>query len=180
MYINWEVNETRGEGEANHRFRGYPMLRRLSVILFTALALAFGLSTAATAGPPITNEVTHEHQLVENFQDTLPTCEPGELYNVTTTTNLVFKETTFANGTMHATFTQTGKVSAAPADSTGPTYTGQVTIWGGFNQNNQSATGTSTFSVSLKGSDGSRISTQQVEHFSQRPDGSVHEFFKCQ
>jgi hypothetical protein len=81
---------------------------------------------------------------------------------------------------LHATFTQTGKVSAVPADSTGPTYTGQVTIWGGFNQNNQSASGTSTFSVSLKGSDGSRISTQQVEHFSQRPDGTVHEFFKCQ
>jgi hypothetical protein len=99
--------------------------------------------------------VNHEHQLVENFQDTLPTCEPGELYNVTTTTNLVLKETTFANGTVHSTFTQTGKVSAVPADGTGPTYTGQVTIWGGFNQNNQSAAGTFTFSVSLKGSDGS-------------------------
>ena len=156
------------------------MLRRLSVILVTGLALAFGLSTAATAGPPITNEVIHEHKFVESFQDVLPTCEPGELYNVTTTTNLVFKETTFANGTVHSTFTQTGKVSAAPADGTGPTYTGQVTIWGGFNQNNRSAAGTFTFSVSLKGSDGSRISTQQVEHFNARPDGSVHEFFKCQ
>ena len=156
------------------------MLRRLSVIMFTGFALSFGLSTAATAAPPITNEVIHEHQLVENFQDVLPTCEPGELYNVTTTTNLVSKETTFANGTVHATFTQTGKVSAVPADGTGPTYTGQVTIWGGFNQNAQSAAGTFTFSVSLKGSDGSRISTQQVEHFNARPDGSVHEFFKCQ
>jgi hypothetical protein len=124
--------------------------------------------------------VTHERQLVENFQDTLPTCEPGELYNVTTTTNLVFKETTFANGTGHATFTQTGKVSAVPADGTGPTYTGQLTVWGGFNQNNQAATSTFTFSVNLKGSDGSRISTQQVDHLSQRPDGSLHQFFKCQ
>ena len=156
------------------------MLRRLSVILSTGLALTFGLTTAATAAPPITNEVTHEHAFVENFQDTLPTCEPGELYNVTTTTNLVEKDTIFANGTEHATFTQTGKVRAVPADGTGPTYTGQVTIWGGFNQNAQSVASTFTFSVSLKGSDGSRISTQQVEHSSVRPDGSVHEFFKCQ
>ncbi len=156
------------------------MLRRLSVILFTALALAFGLITTASAGPPLTNAVVHEHQFVETFQDALPTCEPGELYNVTTTTNLVFKETTFADGTVHATFTQTGKVSAVPADGTGPTYTGQVTIWGGFNQNNQSTASTFTFSVNLKGSDGSRISTQAVEHTNERPDGSVHEFFKCQ
>ena len=156
------------------------MLRRLSVILLSALSLAFGLTTAAMADPPIVNEATNEHALVETFQDALPTCEPGELYNVTTTTNLVDKITIFENGTLHGTFTQTGKVSAVPSDGTGPTYTGQVTIWGGFNQNTKSAAGTFTFSVSLKGSDGSRISTQQVEHFNERPDGSVHEFFKCQ
>ena len=157
------------------------MLRRFSIILFSGLALPFGLTTAATAAPPIVNEVTHEHQLVENFQDFVPLCEPGgEVYNVTTTTNLVEKETVFADGTVHATFTQTGKVSAVPADGTGPTYTGSVTIWGGFNQNRQSAAGTFTFIVNLKGSDGSRVSTQQVEHFNQRPNGTVQGFTKCQ
>ena len=157
------------------------MLRRLAIgLLATGL-----LSVAAPAfAQPPTTVTTHEKGLVETFVDFIPTepcAEEGPLYTITTTSNLVMHETTFDDGRVHATFTQTGTFVAVPLeDPSLPSFTGRVTIWGGFNQNNQSAAGTFTFSVSLKGSDGSRISTQQVEHFNARPDGSVHEFFKCQ
>jgi hypothetical protein len=39
--------------------------------------------------------------------------------------------------------------------------------------------GTSTFSASGKGSDGSTDSNHSTEHFNERPDGSVKEFFHC-
>ena len=156
------------------------MLRRLFVLL-AGLALFLGLGGPASAAPPVSNTVTHEKNLVENFVDVLPTCEGGgPRYDVTITTNLVSKETVFPNGNVHATFTQTGKVVAVPLhDPSLPSYTGHVTIWGGFNQNNQTVNGTFTFNVTLTGSDGSRISNHFIDHFNELPDGTVHEFFHC-
>jgi hypothetical protein len=86
----------------------------------------------------------------------------------------------FADGRVPATFTQTGKVVAVPLeDPSLPSYTGQVTIWGGFNANGTTANGTFTFNVRLVGSDGSTVTNHQVDHFNVRPDGSVNEFFHC-
>jgi hypothetical protein len=154
------------------------MLRRLSVVLLAGLALFLGVAGPASAAPVTTTN--HEKGLVETFLDTVPTCDPGgELYIVTTRSNLIEHETVFDDGRVHATFTQSGKVSAVPLDGTGPTYTGQFAVWGGFNANGAETNGTFTFSVNLKGSDGSRVSTHQVEHFDERPDGTVHEFFRC-
>ena len=57
--------------------------------------------------------------------------------------------------------------------------TGHFTVWGGFNANGAETNGTFTFNLTLTGSDGSKISHHEVEHFDQRPDGTVHEFFRC-
>jgi hypothetical protein len=40
-------------------------------------------------------------------------------------------------------------------------------------------TGTFTFNVRRTLSDGSTFSNHVVGHFNERPDGTVHEFFRC-
>lgn len=151
--------------------------------LFVALIAAVGLlvtAIPALAGPP-TTVITHEKGLVETFVDVVPTCEGGgPLYTITTTSNLVVKESTFDNGNIHATFTQTGTFVAVPLnDPSLPSYTGHFTTWSGFNQMGSTVNGTSTFSVRGVGSDGSTFTNHNVGHFNVRPDGSVNEFFKC-
>lgn len=155
------------------------MLRRLLVIGLLAAGLFAG-GAPAFAAPPVT-ETTTQKNLVETFVDVVPTCaEGGALYTVTTTSNLVEHTTTFDDGRVHATFTQTGTVVAVPLeDPSLPSYTGRFTVWGGFNANGATVNGTFTFSVRLTGSDGSRVNTHQVEHFNARPDGTVNEFFRC-
>jgi hypothetical protein len=39
--------------------------------------------------------------------------------------------------------------------------------------------GTFTFSLRGKGSDGSTVSINLVDHFNERPDGTVNQFFRC-
>jgi hypothetical protein len=154
------------------------MPRRLALVLLAAGLLLF--AAPAFAQPP-TNVTTHEKGLVETFVDVIPTCaEDGPLYTITTTSNLVMHETIFDDGRVHATFTQTGKFSAVPLeDPSLPTFTGSFTQWGGFNQNGNTVNGTFTFSLRGRGSDGSRVSLHLVEHFNERPDGTVNEFFHC-
>jgi hypothetical protein len=154
------------------------MLRRLAFGLLAAGLLA--IAAPAFAQPP-TNVTTHEKGLVETFVDVIPTCEEGgPLYTITTTSNLVMHETTFDDGRVHATFTQTGTFSAVPLeDASLPSFTGKFTIWGGFNQNGKTVNGTFTFNLSGTGSDGSTLSFHTMEHFNVRPDGTVNEFFHC-
>ena len=156
------------------------MFRRiLTVSLMTVGLLSIG--APAFAAPPET-ETTVQKNLVETFVDVATTdCfEEGALYTVTTTTNLVEHETTFDDGRVHATFTQTGTFVAVPLDDpTLPSYTGKVTVWGGFNANGTTVNGTFTFNLSATGSDGTTIKLHQVDHFNVRPDGTVNEFFRC-
>ena len=157
------------------------MFRRLlTVSLMTVGLLAIG-APAFTAPP--TTETTREKNLVETFVDIVPTSncvEEGPLYTVTTTTNLIMHETIFDDGRVHATFTQTGTFVAVPLNDPGlPSYTGKLTIWGGFNANGTTVNGTFTFNLRATGSDGSTINTHQVDHFNVRPDGSVNQFFHC-
>jgi hypothetical protein len=154
------------------------MLHRLALGLLAAGLLS--IAAPALAQPP-TNTTTHEKGLVETFVDVIPTCEDGgPLYTITTTSNLVEHETVFEDGRVHATFTQTGTFSAVPlSDPSLPSFTGHFTIWGNFNQNGSTANGTFTFNLNGTGSDGSKLSIHQVEHFNQKPDGSVNEFFHC-
>jgi len=155
------------------------MLRRLTVLLVTGFLVL--LAGPAYAAPPTTTTTTAKN-VVETFVDVVPTCEGGgPLYTITTTSNSVEHSTIFGDGREHDTFTQTGTFTASPLDDpTLPSYTGKFTTWGGFNVNGSTMSGTFTFSVRGTGSDGSTFSNQNVQHFNQRPDGTVHEFFHCQ
>ena len=69
---------------------------------------------------------------------------------------MVIHETIFDDGRGHGTFTQTGTFVAVPLnDPSLPSYTGKVTIWGGFNANGTTVNGTFNFNVRATGSDGS-------------------------
>jgi hypothetical protein len=154
------------------------MLRRLA---FGLLAVGLLLFAAPAFAQPPTNTTTTEKGLVETFVDVIPTCEEdGPLYTITLTSNFVLHETIFDDGRVHATFTQTGTFTAVPLeDPSLPSFTGKVTIWGGFNANGQTVNGTFTFNLRATGSDGSTVSINSVEHFNERPDGTVNEFFHC-
>ena len=154
---------------------------RLRTILMPVAGVVSAVALAAPANAAPVTTVTHEKGLVENFVDVVNGCDPGaELYDITVTSNLVSKETAKDNGTFHATFTQTGKVVAVPLDGTGPSYTGQVTIWGGFSQNGEVVSnGTFTFNLALKGSDGSKYTEHAVDHSNVRPDGTENFFSRC-
>jgi hypothetical protein len=137
------------------------------------------LSLAAPAFARTTSTTNHQKGLVETFVDVLPSCDDSPLYEITTTSNLVEHVTMLDNGSSHETFTQTGTFSAAPLDPSLASYTGKFTVWGNFNQTGTTANGTFTFNVQGMGSDGSTLSNHSNEHFNERPDGSVNEFFHC-
>jgi hypothetical protein len=96
--------------------------------------------------------------------DVVPSCEGGgPLYTITTTSNLVEHTTTFDDGRVHETFTQTGTFVAVPLeDPSLPSFTGKFTTWGGFNQNGTTVNGTFTFNVRGTGSDGSTFSNHNT------------------
>jgi hypothetical protein len=154
------------------------MVRRLLVGVMAAGLLLVG--APAFAQPPVTT-TTVQKNLVETFVDVVPSCEGGgPLYTITTTSNLVEHTTTFDDGRMHETFTQTGTFVAVPLeDPSLPSYTGKFTTWGGFNQNGSTVNGTFTFNVRGTGSDGSSFTNHSTDHFNQQPDGTVNEFFHC-
>jgi hypothetical protein len=154
------------------------MVRRLLVGVMAAGLLLVG--APAFAQPPVTT-TTVQKNLVETFVDVVPSCEGGGApYTITTTSNLVEHETVFDDGRVHATFTQTGTFVAVPLeDPSLPSYTGKFTTWGGFNQNGSTVNGTFTFNVRGTGSDGSSFTNHSTDHFNQRPDGTVNEFFHC-
>ncbi len=154
------------------------MFRRLALGLLAAGLLS--IAAPAFAQPPET-VTTHEKGLVETFVDVIPSCEEdGAPYTITTTSNLVLHETIFNDGRVHATFTQTGTFVAVPLeDPSLPSFTGHFTQSGNFNQNRNTVNGTSTFSVRGTGSDGSIVRIHLVDHFNERPDGTVNEFFHC-
>ena len=154
------------------------MLRRMTLVLVTGFLVLLA-GPAAYAAPPTTT-TNHEKGLVEIFVDVLPTCEGGPEYTITTTANTIEHETIFDDGRVHATFTQTGTFTAVPLDDPSlPSYTGKFTIWGGFNANGSTVNGTFTFNVRATGSDGSTFSNHIVDHFNERPDGTVNAFFRC-
>lgn len=154
------------------------MFARAVLGLVTTGVLLF--AAPAFAQPPVT-ETTTQQGLVETFVDVVPTCEGGgPLYTITTTSNFVEHTTTFDDGRVHATFTQTGTFVAVPLeDATLPSFTGRFTVWGGFNMNGNTVNGTFTFNVRGTGSDGSTFNNHVTEHFNVRPDGTVNEFFHC-
>ena len=150
-----------------------------------AIAVALTAAALVTAGGPAhaapTTTTIHQHGAVETFVDVLPTCTDNPpRYTITTTSNGVQHQTVFADGRVHETETQTGTFSAVPKDDASlASYTGHFTTWDGFNMNGKTVNGTFTFHVHGTGSDGSTLRNHVNGHFNVRPDGTVHEFFKC-
>ncbi|MFC7597556.1 hypothetical protein ACFQU3_19730 [Terrabacter sp. GCM10028922] len=155
------------------------MLRRLSIVLFAAPALVVGLSGPTSAAAETTTETAKN--VVDTYLDIVPSCDGGPIYRVTTTTNTVQHVTTTGRGGEHTTFTVTGKVSLVPLDSTLglPSYAGRLTVRGGFNGNGRVVNATSTYNVTLKGSDGSKATYHENRHFNTRPNGTLHFVFRC-
>ena len=153
-------------------------MRRLLIVLLSTLGLFAGMAEPASAAPVTT--ITHEKDLVDTFVGVINGCdEAGPLYAVTTTTNQVTKETVKDDGTFHGTDHFTGKVVAAPLDSSLPTYTGRWTGGGAFNGNASTFISVFTFSLTLNGSDGSKYSENEMIHFNERPDGTQNFFGRC-
>lgn len=155
------------------------MFRRI----VTALLLSMGLiliGTPAFAAPP-TTETTTVKNATETFVDVVPTCAGGgPAYEITITYNAVEHSTTFADGRVHETFTQTGTFVATPVDDPAlPSFTGKFTIWGGFNANGAAVNGTFTFNLHGTGSDGSTLNVHQVDHFNTTPTGAEFFFTHC-
>jgi hypothetical protein len=155
------------------------MTRRLVAMAAVTLAAVAVPSGPASAAP--TTTTTHEHGVVETFVDVVPTCEGGgPEYTITTTANTHEHVTAFADGRVHEVFGATGRFTAVPLeDQSLPSYTGRFSTSGSFHENRRSAGGTFTFNVHGTGSDGSTFKNHNVDHFNQRPNGTVHQFFKC-
>ena len=154
-------------------------LRRVFVMCAVVAAPFGGGLSGAGASPPETF-TENAHGVEETFVDVFPTCEGGADYEITTVTNVVEHGTVFDDGRGHFTFTQTGTFEATPVDDPLlPDASGRFTIWGGFNANGQTVNGTFTFSIRGTTEDGDRINFHTTEHFNERPDGTVNEFFRC-
>lgn len=170
---------SRGSDPRSHDHGGVVVIRRLFLALLAAALLSTG-APAYAASPP-TTETSTQKGVVETFVEPLPTCDEGDgaLYRITTTARGVFHETTFPDGRVHTTFTQTGTFVAVPLTAGLPTYTGRFTATGSFNLNRKTETGSFKFRVRGTGSDGSTLSMNAIDHFTQRPNGSVRQFFRC-
>jgi hypothetical protein len=139
---------------------GRHLLRLLLSLL--ALSMLFVASTTSALAAPPTTETVTEKGVTETFYDPVGVC--GVTGQVTITYNAVFHITEFADGRVHLTGTLTG--DATLVGDNGVTYTGHFTEWFGENENRQNVAVTATFSVTLKGDDGSRLKLHLVGHFS--------------
>ena len=151
-------------------------LRPVLVALIALIATAM-FATAATAAPPVT-ETIHVNN-TDTFVDVIPSCENGDLYEITLESKLVEHTTTFDDGRMHSTFTQTSTFVAEALEPGGLDASGKVTIWGGFNANGKTVNGTFTFNLTGSYSDGTKINFHTVDHFNARPDGTENLFSRC-
>jgi hypothetical protein len=143
------------------------MARKLFLLL---VPLLLGLM----AGPALaqaTSTTTPFHGVTETFQDVNP-CT-GEPATIQITYNGVFHISTAADGSEHVTGTQTGTVVLTPLDPTLPSYTGRFTLWFGGNINSRNEGFWETFSVRLIGSDGSRLTLNEVEQFHISATGEI-------
>jgi hypothetical protein len=152
-------------------------LVRRSLVPLVVLVTAGLLAASAAAAPPVNDTINVKE--TRTFVDVIPSCESGDLYEVTLDYNLVEHTTTFDDGRMHATFTQTGTFVAEALEPGALDASGTVTIWGGFNDNGQTSNGTFTFNLQGSYSDGTKISFHSVDHFNARPDGSENLFSRC-
>jgi hypothetical protein len=163
--------------------KGVTTLRRLLSALLV-LSATFLAATGAQAGsPPVT--FTDTFTETDTFTDIVP-CQPSlGAYEITTNARGVFHVTAAGIDEednfippYHVTGTVTGTFAAVPSDGTGPTFTGRFTNWFGETEMVTHSTGTTTFSVRGRGSDGSRVSFHLVTHYTITAQGVEFGFEK--
>jgi len=148
-------------------------VRRLSIALGAATLLAASFLAPAGALAAANPQTTHEHNATETFHDQVPCVGTGE---ITITYNEVDHMTQNASG-FHATFTQTGTLSAVLDQ--GGTSSGRFTTWGNFNTNTttQQANGTNIFSLTVKSGVGAGTHYNETAHFTGPVDADGNPIF---
>ena len=145
------------------------MRRFLAAFLFLGVSLI--ATTAAQAGsPPVT--FTDTFTETDTFTDVVPCQENLGPYDITTKARGVFHVTAAGIDEeenfippYHVTVTVAGTFVAVPSDGTGPTFTGRFTDRFGETEMITHSTGTATFLVRGRSSDGSRVSFRLVTHY---------------
>ena len=141
---------------------------RKSFLLLVPLVLGLMAGPALAQATSTTETV---HGVSEEFVDLIP-CT-GDSATIRITYNAVFHESVAANESVHVTGTLTGTVVVTPEDSSLPTYTGRFTTWFGSNVNSRNEGFWETFSVRLVGSDGSRLTLNEVVQFHVSATGEI-------
>ena len=153
-----------------------PVRRTVTALL--ALMTAGLVAGSALAAPPVTETITVKD--TDTFVDVLVSCGEGApLYQITIDYKLVEHTTTFDDGRIHATFTQTGKFVADALEPGSLDASGTFAIWGGFNANGKTVNGTFTFNLSGTYSDGTKVGIHVVDHFNTTPVGGEFFFTHC-
>jgi hypothetical protein len=135
-----------------------------------ALGLLFALLTPIAALAQAETTTTHFSDTA-SFPDVNP-CS-GATGTLTIVTEGVLHTTALDNGTFHETGTDTGTFTFVPDDPSQPTYTGHFASRFGEDVNSRNFTATSAFRVVLTGSDGSRLTVQELAHVTVHADGTV-------
>lgn len=153
-------------------------VRRLTAALLLSLVVAGLVAATANAAPPVTETTTVK--ATDTFTDILTSCDgSGPLYEITIDYNLVEHTTTFDDGRVHVTFTQTGKFEAVALEPGSLDASGTFAVWGGFNANGTSVNGTFTFNLSGIYTDGSKVGINVTDHFNVTPAGGDFAFTYC-
>lgn len=128
-----------------------------------ALSLIVGGAVPALAASPHGQTVTetfHQHGTWTEYGDT-DFCT-GAPVDPTITGNTVQHVTYFTNSDeAWGTFTEEGTVVGVIGDLT---YTGRITVWGNFNQNQKNANNTFTTNVKLSATDAQGVVHTEVGH----------------
>jgi hypothetical protein len=162
--------------------RPIPRLGRTLTTL--ALALSAVLVGGAAVGAPAATETSIEHDHVETFVDRLACGDNAPLYNFDVAGTTVSHVTEFPDGRLTVHFTASVDFVAVPVEPGQPSYDGRFSLTFNLARSSGEETAphseTATWNIVATGDDGSRISTHHVSHHNVQPDGSLHEFFRCQ
>ena len=135
------------------------------------LAPAAALAASGGTGHTVTvTEVTHG--VFDAGLSGPNPCSGADIVSVDASGNVVNHITFFPAGDeVWATFTETGTITLL--DGNDVTYVGHLTAWGNFNMNEQNSNNSFTLTVMLTGSDGSTITSHEVQHFALNANGVV-------
>lgn len=152
-------------------------MKKLMVLTLVA-GLALAAPSISMAASPGTASFTQTFHNQTNTTGNYNPCT-GAFGTLTLTYNGVFHITYFTNSDEYwATGTETGTFSFAPEDTSQPNYVGRFTAWFGDNSNRQNGTSTSTLSLKGTGSDGSTLTFHEVQHMSVSATGITNSFDK--